>query len=337
MITRKEVAKLAGVSPATVSNVFDKPSVVKPDTREKVMQAAKQLKYAPNHAAKILSSGNSRHIGIAVFEYTNPYHMEIIRGIENYAIGRDYMVTVFLLDNAIHDKFSFIQSKQLSALVNFTTNTYPESFIDILMNSNTVLVDFGADKGLSTMIDMRSAYCNFMEKLREFGHRIVGFVTGMDCDRFYSDVRGQLFLDREKYGLCKDENLIAYNDDYTLSSEERGYLGAKKLLAVRKDITALFAINDMAAIGAIRAVSECGYSVPEDISVIGCDDISLARYVNPSLTTISCNKYDFGRQIAEKILECVEGHKDGTGEIISIPAECVYRESLIPVGKKRKK
>ena len=328
MITRREVAKLAGESPATVSNVFDKPAIVKPDTRERVMQAAKQLKYVPNHAAKILSSGNSRHIGIAVFEYTNPYHMEIIRGIENYAIARDYMVTVFLLDNAIHDKFSFIQNKQLSALVNFTTNTYPDSFIDILMNSNTVLVDFGADKGLSTMIDMRDAYCNFMEKLRAFGHKTVGFVTGMDCTRFRSDVRGQLFLGRGKYGLCEDEDLIAYNDDYTLSSEERGYLGAKRLLSVRKDITALFAINDMAAIGAIRAVYEYGYSVPKDISVIGCDDISLARYVHPSLTTVSCDKYDFGRQIAAKILDCVESHTSGIGEKITLPAVCIYRESL---------
>ena len=336
MITRKEVAKLAGVSPATVSNVFEKPNVVKPSTREKVMAAAKQLKYTPNHAARILSSGNSRHIGIAVFEYTNPYHMEIIRGIENYAIGRDYMTTVFLLDDAIHDKFSFIQSKQLSALVNFTTNVYPDNFIDVLTNSNTVLVDFGADKGLSTVIDMRSAYCNFMEKLRDFGHRTVGFVAGMDRERFHNDVRGQLFLERGKYGLCEDEDLIAYNDDYTLSSEEKGYFGGKKLLDARKDITALFAINDMAAIGAIRAVCECGYSVPKDISVIGCDDISLARYVNPPLTTISCNKYDFGRRIAEKIIECVEEHKDGIGEMIPISAECVYRESLVPVGASRK-
>ena len=331
MANRKDVAKLAGVSPATVSNVFDKPDVVKVVTREKVLKAAKKLKYVPNHAAKTLSSGNSRHIGVAVFEYTNPHHMEIIRGIENYAIGKDYMVTVFLLNNAIRDKFSFIQNKQLSALINFTTNTYPDSFIDILTNSNTLLVDFGADKGLSMNIDMRNAYLNFMEKLRELGHKNVGFVTGMDRFRFHCDVRGKLFDLRGQYGFCEDENLKSYNDDYRLSSEERGYLGAKNLLSVRNDITAIFAINDMAALGAMRAFREAGLTVPSDISVIGCDDITLAKYACPSLTTVSCQKYEFGIKIAEKILECIDREERGIGEEIATQAFCVYRESLAKV------
>lgn len=328
MANRRDVARLAGVSPATVSNVFDKPEVVKEGTREKVLKAADQLKYVPNHAAKILSSGNSRHIGVAVFEYTNPHHMEIIRGIENYAISKDYMVTVFLLDNAIRDKFSFIQNKQLSALINFTTNSYPNSFIDILMNSNTLLVDFGADRGLSTNIDMHDAYLELMQKLQELGHKNVGFVTGMDRMRFRSDARGKLFELRGGYGFCEDDNLISYNDDYRLSSEERGYLGAKELLAARKDITALFAINDMSALGAMRAIREAGLRIPQDISVIGCDDISLAKYACPSLTTVSCKKYEFGMSIAERILECIAERKNGAGEEIAIRAVCVYRESL---------
>lgn len=327
-MNRREVAKASGVSPATVSNVFERPEVVKEETRKKVLEMARKLKYVPNHAARSLSSGNTKNIGVAVYEYTNPYHMEIIRGMESYAIRNGYSVTVFLLDDAIEDKLSFIEGRQLSALVNFVTNGYPSSFVDILRNNNTLLVNFGEDLGLSPVNNLENAYFEYMAELAELGHKNVGFITGIDKVRWKMDARGKAFERRGEFGLSTDEDLISYATDFSECSEKLGYDGAKELLTRRNDITALFAINDLAAIGAMRAIYEMGYHVPQDISVIGCDDISISKYLSPGLSTITFDKYTFGVEIMKKIVKSVETHSSAVGEKVEEFSVPMRRESI---------
>lgn len=327
MVTRADVAKRAGVSTGTVSNILNGKSTVAPELVEKVKKAISELGYVPNHNAKSLASKTSRHIGIALYEYENSYHWEVIRGIEEYATKKGYLVSEFILDNNSEYKLEAICERRLNALVNFMTNEYPRNFIDILKSQGVTLVNFDSSMGPVFTIDYSSAIEDIMKKLREDGHERVAYVWSGDELRFNNDTRGKAFLKLvDELGFCKGGCPIIYNDNPQKLSYEIGYDGCRKLFEEYEGVTAVFGTNDLVAIGIMRALKDLGYSVPNDVCVVGCDDTMISRNYIPSITSIQFDKAEHGRKIAQTIIDRIETGDNGEVEHVVV-ANAIFRES----------
>lgn len=333
MVTRTEVARRAGVSVGTVSNVMNNKSFVRPELVRRVRQAIEELNYVPDSNAKSLARRRSNHIGIAVYEMTNPYHAEVIAGLEEYVAERGYMVTTFLLDNASYKKYDEICERRLDGLVNFMTNDLPRNFIEELKRQSTVLVNFNPDISFIIVNDYAEAQRRYMEILRDYGHKNVGYLCSCDSIRFHLDLRGKTFLEeRERCGFNCDDTLIMNNENYSLRSEVIGYELCKKMLDIHPEVTALFATNDLVALGAMHRLNEMGLSCPRDVSVIGCDDIFLGEYFNPPLSTISFDKRKYGGDIGKMIIEKVE-NPEREYETQFVPMYVKMRESIAKARK----
>lgn len=329
MATRKDVAALAGVSVATVSNVFLGKAVVSKDSEAKVREAARQLKYIPNHTARSLSLGRSNHIGIAMNESTNPFHMEIVKHIEHYAYKEGFWVTVFDMEDGLKNNTSFIERGSLDALINFTTVNFYDEFFDTLKSQNTVMVNFGLDKGPSFGHEDADAMTECMEKLASLGHKSVGYVSTMGRERLLLDERSRTFIEKRKeMGFSEDDDLIECNSGSAFKSTECGYRGMTALMKRHPEVTAVFAMNDLAAIGAIRALKDMEYDCPKDVSVIGCDNIELSGLHTPSLTTFGFDKALYGTKMAEKTIECILRKERGTGFDFKVKSMAFFRESV---------
>ena len=331
MITRNDVAKRAGVSVGTVSNVMNNKSFVKPEHVEKVRKAIEELNYIPDFNAKSMARRRNNHIGIALYEMTNPYHAEIIQGIEEYAAQHNFMTTIFVLNNTSHQKYHAICERRLDGLVNFMTNDLPRAFTAELKRQQIVLVNFSPEDSFMIVNDYTPPMREFMRLLQEGGHRKVAYLWTGDEMRFRSDKRGKTFLEeREKYGFDSDESLILFNEDMTLTSEQIGYRLCKRLLQRHPDVTAVFCTNDLAALGALRCLSEAGRRCPEDVSVIGCDDIALGEYFNPPISTISFDKRAHGADIAQMIIEKVADPESHPYHTVVVPMHVKLRQSIAP-------
>ncbi len=331
MVTRKEVALKAGVSVATVSNVFNQKVFVLPETVAKVKQAAEELRYVPNFTARSLSLGHSYQIGIAVSECSNPHHMEIFKAISKYAADQGFMVTLFSMDERFERMLDFFRQRQFDAFINFSNRIYPEELIDLLEHKNTVLVNFCEDNGLNFSLDTYEATVVAMARLRDFGHKNVGYISTMDHFRWREDPRGKAFLEnRAKMGFCCNDEYIELNDDNNMPSEEAGYLLTKKLMNAHNEITALFATNDLSALGAIRALNEAGLRVPEDVSVVGCDGISIGEFYTPRLSTIWFDKDEYGRMIAEETIRYINDNEHGGKKNFRMVCTYLERASTAP-------
>ncbi len=328
MVTRAEVACRAGVSVGTVSNVINKKAFVKPEYVQKVKKAIEELNYVPDFNAKSLARRRNNHIGIALFEMTNPYHAEVIQGLEKYAAEHDYIVTTFLLDNNTDKKYEVICECRLDALVNFMTNDLPRNFIETLKSQQTVLVNFNPQDSFVVMNDYSQSMLECMRLLHDYGHTKVAYLSSIDDMRYKADKRGEIFLTkRAEFGFDCSDDLVFCNDDYMLHSEEIGYKLCGRLLSRRSDVTAIFCMNDLVAFGAMRKINEAGLSCPSDISVVGCDDIALGAYFNPPLTTMSFDKMKHGANIAKKIIEKIE-NTESPYERIIVGSELRLRGSI---------
>lgn len=325
MVTRKEVAVRAGVSEATVSNVLNGKSCVLPDKVDRVYKAMRELGYIPNQNARNLVTGRSNHIGIAIYEMTNPYHMEIAQYIERYASKQGYIVSLFLLDNNMQNKLNAIAQRRLDGVVNFMTNEYPDQFIEELTRYGAVMINFNESIGSMFVNRYEEAMKQLMERAFALGHRKIAYLTSQDSVGFSRDGRGlQWFASLKELPFEKAK--VFYNSDFGLMSDKIGYQLAKEMIADDADITAVFCTNDLTAFGCIRALTEAGLRVPEDISVIGCDDIRMSELMMPPLTTIAIDKKQQGEDIARQAIGEILGETGRVRkEYVAYP---VYRASL---------
>lgn len=189
MTTRKDVAKLAGVSVATVSNVLSNRLTVSEEKAERVRAAAKQLNYFPNHTARSLSLGLSYHIGVIINEFTNPYHMEIVQYVGKYVTAHGFMMTVFDFKEDANTVCRFLGERQFDALVNFSSNLYSEELLKMLKERGTILVNFANVSDIEVHHDVTGAMTDCMRKLSSLGHKKAGYVSLADAPYFYADER----------------------------------------------------------------------------------------------------------------------------------------------------
>jgi DNA-binding LacI/PurR family transcriptional regulator len=330
-VTIKAVAQHVGLTPGTVSVVLNNsPSArsIPQETQERIHAAAKELNYHPNFFARTLRNKRTFTIGVIAEEIGDSYGSAVISGIEAYLKKMDYF---FLTVAHRHDEQLLGRYSQLLLQRGVEGFITVDTTIQEVPSLPTVAVaGHKKVKGVTNIVlDHMQAAKLALNYLVGLGHRRIAFMKG---SRFSSDSieRWDSICEvAQQIGLPIDPELtvqIEIDDSTPLL----GYPYAKQLLARNKPFTALFAYNDISALGAIRALQEHGLRVPQDVSIVGFDDIPSAAFNIPSLTTVRQPLVRMGQVAAETLLERINGKDDYPSEI-AIEPELVVRESTTTV------
>lgn len=311
--TREDVARLAGVSTATVSNVLIGNGKVKKTTAERVMEAVKALDYRPDMIARVMSTKRSMQLGIVLENLSNPFFGDIVWGFENAANRKNYFVNICTGFNKLDEYFdNFITRRVDGVFVAAIPHKFnmdkiynlTEKGIKIVISGN---VRADLEKVSSMENDYVKAMQEIMQYLYELGHRKIAYLAGLKKDMVYDlRISGYLKMVEELQLPCGETLLIEGKYPYSTGIQD-GYEYAKQMIESRKDFTAVVCVNDLVAIGAIKAFKEKGYKVPENVSVIGFDGIEYGKYWEPELTTMSTDKKRFGEKAFEMLYADISG------------------------------
>jgi DNA-binding LacI/PurR family transcriptional regulator len=327
VVTLKAVAQHLGLTPGTVSAVLnDSPSArsIPEDTKNRIRAAAKELNYRPNFFARTLRNKRTYTIGVIAEEIGDPFGAAVISGIEQYLRKRDYffLTVAHRHDPELLNRYSQLLSERgVEGIITVDTTIQEVPTLPTIAVAGHKKV-----KGVTNIVlDHHKAAVLALNHLKELGHERVAFMKGNPISSDSRDRWEAICEVAAQIGLKIDPELTVQidADDPT---PMLGYPFAKQLLARRKPFTALFAYNDISAMGAIRAIQEQGLVVPKDVSVMGFDDIPGAAFHTPSLTTVRQPLNRMGEVAAQSLLERIEGKKEYPEEI-AIEPEFIVRES----------
>lgn len=316
----KDIARLAGVGVSTVSRVINDHPDVKDETREKILKIIKESNYIPNNSARILKKNNTNNIGVLVKGVFNPFFAEMINIIGNRINEAGYTMILQQNDYATEDDvdnlIAFVKEKRLQGIIclggNFL-NINDESFqfldIPVVLTSVNTLSKESKSKFSSIGIDNVLAAKASIQYLIDKGHRNIGILLGEKNDVGISGLR------LEGYKKALEKNNIPYSEenvfigDYDYSG---AYRVTKEIINNRKDITAIFSISDIMAVGAAKSVIDQGLQVGEDISIMGFDGMDISKYYNPGITTVKQPKKNMANNSIDLLLALLakkEEHK----------------------------
>jgi LacI family transcriptional regulator len=327
VITLKAVAQHLGLTPGTVSAVLnDAPSArsIPQETKNRIRAAAKELNYRPNFFARTLRAKRTYTIGVIAEEIGDSYGSAIISGIEQHLrkCGYFFLTVAHRHDPELLNRYSQILSERgVEGIITVDTTVQETPVLPTV-----AVAGHKKMKGVTNIVlDHERAAILALTHLKELSHHRIAFMKGNPLSSDSSDRWDAICRVSQQMGLKIDPELTVQidSDDPT---PMLGYPVTKQLLARNKPFTALFAYNDISAIGAIRAFHEQGLRVPHDISVVGFDDIPGAAFHFPSLTTVRQPLTRMGEVAAQSLLERIEGQKEYPSEI-AIEPEFVVRES----------
>ena len=329
--TIKDVAEFVGVTPAVVSRVFNRDETlnIKEETRQAVLDAIKELNYVPNSVARSLRTHTTNTIGVLISDITNPFYTEVVKGIQSVAFSSGY--TVVLCDTTDNSEEERKHIKKLSAQfvdgIILGSSYVEDDVVDLLedLHIKYVMVNRGSENSKAPYVksDDIDGMAAAMDYLLSSGHTKIAHLSGP----LYAETAIRRLTGYRKALL---EAGIPYNSQYvveTMFDEASGYQACKQLLACDERPTAICAANDMIAIGAMNAVKEAGLSVPEDISVIGYNDIWVASKLSPPLTTVRCNMHDMGVKAFELLVDIINNKPEVEHKLI-LPTQLEIRESV---------
>lgn len=305
--TLRDVAELAGVSTSTVSRTLERPAAVAEETQRRVMEAVAACGYTPNISARNLRKMETRLITVMLPDVTNPFFNEIVRGVEQVAREHGYSVLLADTENLPVQETAYgnlLAARQTDGLIllngRIPSGLLPAEGVPAKTPPIVVACEYVANLDLPTVqIDNIKAAREATEHLLGLGHKRIGFIMGplwsvLSRDRLHG-YRDAL-LDA---GLDYDEALVATGNFSIVS----GVAAARQLLSLPNRPTAVFASNDEMAIGTMRAARDQGLRVPDDLSVMGFDDIRFAAFMDPPLTTVSQPGGDIGRNAMQLLLK----------------------------------
>ncbi|BAB06032.1 LacI family DNA-binding transcriptional regulator [Halalkalibacterium halodurans] len=299
-----DVAKLANVSPATVSRVLSNPELVSKETRKKVLDVINQVNYKPHIVARQFRTQETKMILVVVPDITSAFFSKVLRGIEHMAIDHGYQVILGDTEHDINRELEYINllhQKQVDGMVLLTARIDKEKLQDISAHFPMVLACEYMD-GLdvpTVSIDNISSARKATEHLIQLGHKRIAHITGPM----------NIILSRDRLKGYRQAMLghdIPIDSAYIQEGEltfESGYDQTMKLLALEAPPTAIFAFNDEIAMGAMKAAKDSGLSIPNELAIIGFDNIKMAMMVEPGLTTIDQPKYAIGKKAMELLLK----------------------------------
>lgn len=332
----REVAKMAMVSTATVSRTINNAASVDPKTAARVWKAIEELRYYPNLQARSLVSGRSRILGLIVSDITNPFFPELVKGFEDVAVQRGYEIIVSST-NYDPSRMALAVRRMLERKVEgvgIMTSEMEPSLTDQLARRKvpTVFLDVGSVHGLisNIQVDYASGINQAVEHLLGLGHRRIGFISG-PLSLKSARIRRSAFLEcLTRTGILEDEELVT-EGDHTIDG---GLEAMTRLLQLPNPPTAVLASNDLTAMGAMSAVRRRGGSVPNDVSVIGFDDIRFAEFTDPPLTTVRLSRRELGETAFQALINHIQPENGETathGAQYSIVPLLVVRNSTCGV------
>lgn len=327
VVTLKAVAQHVGLTPGTVSAVLnDAPSArsIPQETKNRIHAAAKELNYRPNFFARTLRNKRTYTIGVIAEEIGDSYGSAIISGIEQYLRKHGYffLTVAHRHDPELLSQYSRLLSERgVEGIITVDTTVYETPSLPTVAVAGHKKV-----KGVTNVIlDHHSAAVLALTYLKELSHQRIAFMKGNPLSSDSKDRWDAICEVAAQIGMKIDDELVVQIESQE-ATPMLGYPVAKQLLARGKPFTALFAYNDISAIGAIRVLQEQGLRVPQDVSVMGFDDIPGAAFYTPSLTTVRQPLNRMGEVAAQSLLERIEGKKEYPSEI-AIEPELVVRES----------
>lgn len=325
--TLAEVAAAAGVSTMTVSRALNGQPGVSQKTRDAIVRLASEMGYETNRVAQKLSSGQSRVIGVLTHQLDNPFVSSLVSGVVRAAAAAGNEVLIY----SVVDRQQRPASAVLRLLQQFTDGVvallpYESGLVDMLSAGRypVVTIDHPGEHGPLPAVaaDSYGGARLAMRHLAELGHKRVAFVCGAEQlesarqrHRAYDDAVSV-------FGLARDASLVLPGN-YTL---EGGRAAAERLLKLRKPPTAVFASNDFTAVGLMAVLQERGLKIPDDISVVGFDDLPIASQLHPALTTVRQPIEEMGRAAVNTLLALIAGLPAATAQV-TLPTELVVRQS----------
>jgi len=317
-ITLKMVAERAGVSVNTASRAINNKSDINEETKKRVLKVAQELGYVRNATAVALRTKKTGTIGVVIADNRNPFYAEVLNGIEEAAREKNYHI---ILVNTQRDyqkeeeAINLLLAKRVDGLLIAPVQDRDDDIRNLIM-ANFPFVIVGRD---FENIEMDAVYNDEIkggflvtEYLFTKGHKRIAFINGF---LHKSPAQGRLEGYKKalkKYGIPLDDALVSVGD----IDVENGYERTKQMMKENLDFTAIFAYNDMMAFGAMQAIKEKGLRIPEDIGLVGYDDISFSSLMNPSLTTIRLKKQDLGIESVELLLSRINGSREKMKKIM---------------------
>ncbi len=338
MSTIRDVAKIAGVSIATVSRVINFPEKVGLGTRKRVFRAMEVCSYKYNALARGFATKRSHTFGLIVPTITNPIFAESTRGVQDFANEQGYQVILGNSDYQYEKEAKMVEvlrERQVEGLIITTTNLKGETLKSLLDDRFPfVLLYSTVRRGPISAVGVDNFLGGYRatEHLIHFHHRRIAMLAGaFNCsDRSFHRWHG--------YKRCLKDNHIPYDPDLVLKTEyslARGREGVKSLLSLKNPPTAVFCSNDFLALGAMEGARKAGISLPQDLSLVGFDDMQIASSVTPALTTIRQPAYEMG-ELGAKILLHHIGNKAYKPVHKILETRLVIRESTTVVRTMKK-
>lgn len=332
----REIAKLAGVSSATVSRVLNGSALVTEKTAQRIRKIVEDLHFVPNNSAIHLKNGKSQIYGIIIPDLTNPFFTETIKIFEELLFQNEQELLVANTDfhsTRTQRSVRRMLLRRVDGVALLTSEVEAAPLESLVQNRIPVVTTdhYRTGPGVSDIVvDFAGGMAQVMHHLKKLGHRQVGFIGGTE-GLVTSRIRRESFLDAVvKQGMASREGWIV-EGDFRI---EGGLAAMQKIIAQPEVPTAVVAANDLTAIGALRAAYQSGLHVPDDLSIVGCDDIELSDIVFPPLTTLRISR----REYAELLFTALhDGGEDlgRPGRQYTLSTKLVVRQSTGPAPHSR--
>jgi LacI family transcriptional regulator len=314
-LTIRDIARIANVSRSTVSLALNNSPRINAETKRRVLEIVEELDYHPNAMARALVENCTRVLAVLVPQidhvFSDSYFSQTLSGITDIIYRRGYslmleVATETFIRKSVHERL--FQERRVDGMMivgSLSTDAWIERLRDkgrpiALINSTWEGVN-------SVSADNRTGAGRVVDHLVGLGHRQIGHIKGLDITTVGQQRDEGFRVGLERHGVTCDESMVAYGN----FSEESGYEAMRDLLGRSGRPTAVFTTNDMMAIGGMQAIREKGLRCPEDIAVVGGDDVPLARYITPGLTTIRQPMDEIGSKAVEALIDHLTSDQDG--------------------------
>jgi len=325
--TIKEIAAKAQVSIATVSRAINRDPSVTEGTRKRILKIAAKMDYRPNILARNLTQKKSNLIGLILPEISDEFFTEVIKGVDEIAFSGNFYTIVassHKYQSLKEELVTFIRNGLISGLILLASNI-DEELISILSKSHIPVVLINSNKKVKkfdriVLDDYSGAFSMTKYLIKKKNYDYLAHITG-PIDNDDAILRRNGFIDAcKKFGI----KFIVDKGDF---SRESGFNACKKLLSLKNKPQIIFAGNDMMAIGCYDYIKQNNLRIPEDIGIAGFDDIFVAQYLTPPLTTVQVNIEDIGKKAADILLRRIQSSNGIPSAEINIPVKLIIRES----------
>jgi DNA-binding LacI/PurR family transcriptional regulator len=334
--TLNDVARLAGVVAMTASRAINESGYVSDKVRARVLKAAKELKYRPNMVARQLKSRHLSAVGILLPDIANPFSTELVNGMKQIFDTAGYATFIAISSRSTEQEKASLQAfadHRVDGLVVATRGTkMGDEVLKSIVRQGIPSVTIGRPVKISQMDSVTADHWqgafDAVTHLISLGHRCIGFIGIAPEDRFslrrYEGYAAAL----QQAGIpILDSYIVGPPDAPAFATQEDGFDGMFRLAQLKRPPTAVFARNDFAAIGALRAAHTLGLRVPHDIAIAGFDNIPLAAFTTPPLTTVEQPIREQGASAARLLLDRIEGRYMGSAKRLTMPCKLLIRES----------